>query len=63
MHEKKISKTGENRPNQPFGQNDDYLTKFRLYEQSQKKTCGYEWDEAFAVVYSEIPHTIIAFKL
>ena len=39
------------------------LTKFRLYEQFQKNPCSCEWDEAFAVVYSKIPHTIIAYKL
>ena len=39
------------------------LTKFRLYEQFQKNPCSCEWDEAFAVVYSKISHTIIAYKL
>ena len=37
------------------------ISRNRLSEQSQKKSCAYERDEAFAMVYEyfKIPHTII----
>ena len=58
---KTVSDTGQNRPKSAkishFGQNIEYLT-FRLYGQIQKKPCAYEWYE---VVYSKIPHTIMAY--
>ena len=63
--EKKLKDWPKSSKTTHFGQNDEYLTQFRLYEQFQEKPCAHEWDEAFAVVYSKtkIPHTISAHKL
>ena len=49
---KKSSKTGQNWPKSVthFGNNDEYLTKFRFTEQTPKIADAYGQDEAFAAI-------------